>query len=225
MKHIKEYLSEGLFDDDEDLLDKSPIIPWFDEHVKFYKFGDEIVPTKEALSVINGKLALTRPLSHVEYYEQPPAGIKYDQKSWRNMWSYICYDVIDQRDIKDVYQDQNCQIINFINKKTQNIILNYCTSFQSHKLKNITCNFNSKIWVDTGDFEQLAEIKFTKYNNQNWISIWGSDLGKELSKEHGRLKTKGFIKKYKDILTKMKNNNVYAFELDNKKSIHLQDFL
>ena len=111
------------------------------------------------------------------------------------------------------------------NNKTQNLTLNETCNINSSNIKNITYTVNSNILVGAKDLNQLTEIKFTNYSNQNWISLYYNDLGDRLAKEHGRLKTKVFVNKYKDVLTKLRNNNVYALQLNSKKRFILEEIL
>ena len=232
MKHIKQYINESLFDDEDDLMDNklsAEAIGWFDEHVKFVKsFYYETIPAREAISVSdNGTISFQIPhgCDHIEYYEQPPKWIKFDEKTWKNTLTYIRYDITSQKDIERIPRGQFNRIAEIQNNKTHNLTLNEFCNINSKNIKNITYTDFAHILVGVKDINQLTEIKFTKYSNENCISLYYNMLGDMLSKEHGRLKTKGFVNKYRDVLTKMYNNNVYALELDRKKYFVLKDIL
>ena len=238
MKLIKEYITEGLFeqrqtiyeglfDDEDDLLDNklsAESIEWFDEHVKFVKsLGHNIIPAEKVLSVNDGALTLKLPIAtDIEFYEQPPKWIKFDKKSWEDAFSKICYDVTSQKDIERIPQGRNGHIIKFLNHKTQNIVLDDWCAFESKNLKNIIINKGCNIEIVTDDIDQLTEIKFSKFSNQNYLSLINCDLAKKLFEEYKRLKTKCFVNKYRDILVEMyKYKSVYAFNLNNKKTFYL----
>ena len=108
MKTIKEYINESLFDSENDLLDKTPtdaIIEWFDENVKFINCAirSTRIPARDVLSVNNGLLTVELPIGTcIDYYAQPPKWIKFDEKSWGNTFSYVCYDVTSQKDIERI---------------------------------------------------------------------------------------------------------------------------
>lgn len=242
MKPIKEYINdsliagketfEGLFDDEDDLLNKMPndaIIDWFNEHVRFNKsLHMGFIPASEALSISdNGTISfqITHGCGYIEYYEQPPKWMKFDEKTWKNAYTYIYYDVTSQRDIENIPLGKFNRIAEIRNNKTQNLTLNETCNINSSNIKNITYTVNSNILVGAKDLNQLTEIKFTNYSNQNWISLYYNDLGDRLAKEHGRLKTKAFVNKYKDVLTKLRNNNVYALQLNSKKRFILEEIL
>ena len=230
MKTIKEYINESLFDSEDDLLDNklsTEAIEWFDKHVKFVKsIGHTIVPANNILSINNGLLVLKLPIAtSIEFYEQPPKWIQFDKKSWEDAFSCICYDVTSQRDIERIPQGGNGHIMKFLNNKTQNITVNDWCDFESKSLKNITVDKGCQIGVITDNINQLVEIKFSKYSSLNYLELRKYELVEELFKEYKRLKTKGFVKKYRDILTKMHNNGVFAFVLNYKKTFILEDIL
>lgn len=225
MKSIKEYITEGLFDSEDDLLDNklsAESIRWFDEHVKFVKgLGHNIIPAEKVLSVNDGVLTLKLPIAtDIEFYEQPPKWIKFDKKSWEDAFSKICYDVTSQKDIERIPQGRNGHIIKFLNHKTQNIVLDDWCTFESKNLKNIIINKGANIEIITDDINQLTEIKFSKFSSQNYLSLVNCDLAKKLFEEYERLKTKGFVNKYRDILVEM-HKSAYAFNLNNKKTFYL----
>lgn len=230
MKTIKEYIKESLFDSEDDIMDKklsAESIEWFEKHVKFVKnIGHSTVPASDVLSVNNdGLLVLKLPIAtHIEFYEQPPKWIQFDKKSWEDAFSDICYDVTSQKDIERIPQGRNGHIIKFSNNKTQNItVTGYCT-FSSKSLKNILIDKNCQIDVQTDDINQLTEIKFTKYSILNYINLINCKLADELFKEYKRLKTKGFVNKYRDILTEM-YKSVFALNLNNRKTFILGEVL
>lgn len=241
MKPIKEYINdsliagketfEGLFDDEDDLLNKMPndaIIDWFNEHVRFNKsLHMGFIPASEALSISdNGTISfqITHGCGYIEYYEQPPKWMKFDEKTWKNTYTYIYYDVTSQKDIERIPQGRNGHIIKFSNNKTQNItVTGHCT-FSSKSLKNILIDKNCQIDVQTDDINQLTEIKFTKYSILNYINLINCKLADELFKEYKRLKTKGFVNKYRDILTEM-YKSVFALNLNNRKTFILGEVL
>ena len=238
MKNIKEYINESLFDSEDDLLDKNPtdaIIEWFDENVKFIKrLYYYPIPTKEVLSIDDKGIIsfqISHGCDHIEYYKQPPSFIKFDEKSCMNTltasgtMTCIYYDVISQKDIKNIPLDKFNRIAEFQNNKTQNLILNNWTNINSENIKNITYNVNTEVLIGVKDIDQLTEIKFSKYSDQNRIILYYNDLGQKLSKEHGKLRTKKFVNKYRDVLTKMRNNNVYALQLNEKKVLVLDNIL
>ncbi len=231
MKNIKEYINESLFDSEDDIMDKklsSESIEWFDKHVKFIKRGLGAYSASELLSINDeGETICKYPTAcvHIEYYEQPPKWIKFDKRSWEHSFSWVCYDVTSQKDIESIPGGRNGHITNFINKKTQNIIVSDWCDFESKSLKNITVDKGCQIGVITDNINQLAEIKFSKYSSLNYLELREYELVEELFKEYKRLKTKGFVKKYRDILTKMHNNGVFAFVLNYKKTFILEDIL
>lgn len=230
MKTIKEYINESLFDSEDDIMDKklsSESIKWFEKHVKFVKnIGHSTVPASDVLSVnSDGLLVLKLPIgTRIEFYEQPPKWIQFDKKSWEDAFSDICYDVTSQKDIERIPQGRNGHIIKFSNNKTQNItVTGHCT-FSSKSLKNILIDKNCQIDVQTDDINQLTEIKFTKYSILNYINLINCKLADELFKEYKRLKTKGFVNKYRDILTEM-YKSVFALNLNNRKTFILGEVL
>ena len=232
MKNIKEYMNESLFDSEDDLLDKYPqdaIIEWFDKNVIFTKslVPNGTIPAKEALS-INDKGIISLKLQHgidlIKYYKQPSPNMKFDEKTWMNARTQICYDVTSQKDIERIPMGKFNRIISFRNNKTQNLILNDFTGINSENIKNITYNVNARVLIGAKDIDQLTEIKFSKYSDQNWIILYYNDLGNILAKGPGRF-IKKFVNKYRDILVEMRNNNVYALQLNEKKILVLDDIL
>ena len=58
----------------------------------------------------------------------------------------------------------------------------------------------------------------------NYINLINCKLADELFKEYKRLKTKGFVNKYRDILTEM-YKSVFALNLNNRKTFILGEVL
>ena len=228
---MKKYINESLFDSEDDIMDKklsSESIKWFEKHVKFIKIGSDIYSASELLSVNNeGETIYKSPIgcAHIEYYKQPPKWIKFDKRSWEHAFSWVCYDVTSQKDIERIPGGRNGHIAGFLNNKTQNITVDDYCYFESKNLKDITVDKGCQIGVKTDNIDQLAEIKFFKSGYLNYLELRECKLSEELFKEYKRLKTKGFVKKYRDILTKMHNNHVFAFALNNKKTFILGDLL
>lgn len=216
MKHIKEYINESLFDDEEDLIDRrasQEILVWFESRTKiFYRYPNlRIVAAKDILEIVSDKVCIKIPesIQYIEFYEQPPKWIKFDEKSWKTVNSIIYYDVTSQKDIERIPQTVFGHIVDFINQKTQNITLDSHANIRSKNLKNIKCNFIGIINVSPIDIKQLTEIKFTRKSTNNALAFSSTNLGMMMIKEYDKLGKKKFIEKYKVSLSKMKANNVF----------------
>ena len=139
MKSIKEYITEGLFDDEDDLLDKKPdqaMINWLEENTSL-----EYALKHNRSKVNNGKVYIdpSTNWSPVAVKSNPPKWINFDKKSWEEQAINIKYSIKSQKDIDNVpgwierieaqtvkNVDINTKFIEFIyTKEIENVILHY----------------------------------------------------------------------------------------------------
>ena len=101
MKSIKEYITEGLFDDEDDLLDKKPdqaMINWLEENTSL-----EYALKHNRSKVNNGKVYIdpSTNWSSVAVKSNPPKWINFDKKSWEEQAINIKYSIKSQKDINN----------------------------------------------------------------------------------------------------------------------------
>lgn len=219
MKSIKEYISddliagketfESIFDDEDDLLDKTTdqaAIDWL------LKNTDLELPLKHnRVKVNNGKVYVDPFINWntITIKSNPPKWIKFDEKSWEEQPFNIKYSIKSQKDIDNIpgwierieaqtvkNTDINTKFIKFIyTKEIENVILHW------DKEDNIHVEF-AQTQPDENTLMNISSI-----TNNIYIDIRKTKLCDKLKRQ---------IKKYGTIDSYNKNWNLFRTLCENK---------
>lgn len=211
MKNIKEYINEGLFDDEDDLLDKKPdqaIIYWFENNID----NPQWYISNRMIWAKNGIVYRNIPGDGVMIFNSnPPDWIKFDKKNWPRQYSQINFDVKSQDDINNIPG----RIIWVYSKVFENVEVNTglnITFFNPVEIKNV------KLYNKTND---SIEVRLSRANpskdtlmnissvfNEINLDIWNTKLYRNFKAQIKRLGINDFYDKNKEMFLTLYKNNV-----------------
>lgn len=209
MKSIKEYIIEGLFDNEDDLLDKKSsqeILEWFDNY-------NNIIINQRFLKILdNGTVSLTQKVD-VCWYKRLPEYIKLDKESWEKYaTNTIAFELKTQRDIEGIYGNIqeicNAEYLQNINIHTDSV-LSFRASIKDYK--NITLIGDNYKILRLGIYNTIKDpgqlLQFN-YKNIKFVHLicYGLD---DLFLNY---------KKYADLLNGLINKGVVMITFYNKNS-------
>ena len=191
MKTIKEYISESLFDDEDDLLDKELStrgLDWISNKDNAYVSNYDL---ENAFIDDNGKINMRSPYMHLEItlYKPMPNWVIFDKELSDTALEFnIEYPIKNQSDIPKygVIRNISGNLHNINVKPEQKGVNSYMNINKCNSIKNLTLHgFDSyaKIYIDIYQskisFEDLAEIKLT---NGEYIVVTLDKKSVELGK-------------------------------------------
>lgn len=154
MKTIKQYIKESLFDDEDDLLDKTPDQAIYD----YLKSIDKSITTRKIekdFSIKDGIIYDNYPSGRSFSLDEPlPSYINFDKKSCGTLRFALCYD--------NITQDQLKRLPGFID------------AIYTDKISNLTLCVKDSLNIT--DVKSFNKIKLKTKKISSWLELYANKV-------------------------------------------------